>query len=198
MISLEFVRALNMPYYKLDHTVNLKMACANSQAPVRYCAAPELSLGPIRNTKTACDIANLNRYQLIMGVPWLHEHNITLDYSSVGTVHFNATIKSDFKLDGIELIPKVLPDDRTSGEKPAQSQAQPRLADGLMMPKQASQAAAFRKKLLDGVTTTVDIAVKDDQRTFTTKATRGSSTMKQQNKTKPITKKVSVNHVHTE
>ena len=198
LISLEFVRSLNMQYYKLDHQVNLKMACANSQAPVRYCAAPKLSVGPLKDVSTACDIANLNKYQMILGTPFLRAHNIALDYSTSGTVHFNPTITSSHKVQGVELIPKVLTEARTSGEKPAHTQAQPRLADRIMMPKQASQAAAFRQKFQHESKTTVDIVDKDDQKTFTTKATKASSSFSRKDKGKAITRKVSVNQVQTD
>ena len=91
MISPDFTRATGLVTFKLEQPVALQLACIGSKSTVNYGACSTISFGHQR-IKETFDIANIDYYNVILGMPFMRQLGITLDFTSPGSIHIGDCI----------------------------------------------------------------------------------------------------------
>ena len=70
-----------LPMYELDNPITLQLGCVtvSSQLKINYASTARVGFGSI-DIDTYLDIANLDKYDTILGTPFLSKHSISLDF----------------------------------------------------------------------------------------------------------------------
>ncbi|KAF7422274.1 hypothetical protein PC9H_010430 [Pleurotus ostreatus] len=79
-LSPEYARVAKIPYGHLKEPVPLQLGTVGSSSRINFGAEATLKLGPIVS-KTYFDIANLDRYDAIIGTPTMRKYGIVLDFA---------------------------------------------------------------------------------------------------------------------
>ncbi|KIM57517.1 hypothetical protein SCLCIDRAFT_1219359, partial [Scleroderma citrinum Foug A] len=78
--STTLVDQLQLPLDVLDKPLNLQLAVSGSRSKVNATMTPQLSYQHINEHRTL-DVANLDSYDLILGMPFLFQHKILLGFN---------------------------------------------------------------------------------------------------------------------
>ena len=95
-IDEKFVRKNNLPFFKLDSPIKLLNADSSLNSYLKLATSIELKLGD-HKSKVPCYITKIPQYPLILGDPWLAEHDAILSHKKrTLTIHssslYNETI----------------------------------------------------------------------------------------------------------
>ena len=85
MISPDYVRAMGIPTFKLESPVGLQLACMGSKSTINYGAKSSIVFGN-KHVEEYFDVANIDHYDVILGMPFLRWLGITLDFTGQGTI----------------------------------------------------------------------------------------------------------------
>ncbi|KAL1658147.1 hypothetical protein GGG16DRAFT_14524, partial [Schizophyllum commune] len=77
-LSPEYSRASNTKVYHLENPVDLQLGCTGSRSRVSFGATATVNING-NAIPTYIDVANIDRYDAILGVPFMHANGITLD-----------------------------------------------------------------------------------------------------------------------
>ena len=91
MISPNYVRATGIPTFKLESPVRLQLACMGSKSTISYGARSSIVFGN-KHVEEYFDVANINYYNVILGMPFLWRLGITLDFTGQGIIHIGMYI----------------------------------------------------------------------------------------------------------
>src|SRR6266481_9974445 len=91
MISPDFTRATGLVMFKLEQPIALQLACISSKSTVNYGVHSTISLGN-QHIKETSDIANIDYYDVTLGTPFMQWLGITLDFTSLGSIHIGDCI----------------------------------------------------------------------------------------------------------
>ncbi|KAJ7864871.1 hypothetical protein B0H13DRAFT_2353392 [Mycena leptocephala] len=93
-ITPEFAKATNCKSIKLDEQVTLQLGCVGSRSKINYGTRAPVNFGGIRG-HVYFDQANLDRYDGVIGTPFMNKHGILLDFAN-REIRFpnNRTIKA--------------------------------------------------------------------------------------------------------
>jgi hypothetical protein len=80
-ISPDFTRVAQIPVKTLEDPVTLQLGCVGSRSKINYGTEVDLEFASITNS-TYLDVANLDKYDSILGTPFLRRHGISLDFES--------------------------------------------------------------------------------------------------------------------
>jgi hypothetical protein len=98
MISSEFTRATNMRTFELECPIGLQLACIGSKSTINYGTNASIKIGT-RTTDEYFDVANIDFYDAILGMPFLRRHGIVLDFKDQGKILIgNEAIPINFKV----------------------------------------------------------------------------------------------------
>ncbi|KAJ7116748.1 hypothetical protein C8R46DRAFT_930968 [Mycena filopes] len=78
-ITPEFAKATGCKIIRLQERVVLQLGCAGSRSMINFGTRPEVNFGGIKG-HVYFDIANLDRYDGIIGTPLMNKHGIVLDF----------------------------------------------------------------------------------------------------------------------
>ncbi|TDL13790.1 hypothetical protein BD410DRAFT_699514, partial [Rickenella mellea] len=78
-ISPDFAEVAKLDAVSLDQPVALQLGCKGSRSKIQFGVNTSLQLGPIAEI-CYLDVANIDRYDLILGTPFLTRHDVTLDF----------------------------------------------------------------------------------------------------------------------
>ncbi|KAJ7186095.1 hypothetical protein C8R46DRAFT_843082, partial [Mycena filopes] len=78
-LTPEFARATRCKNITLAEQVTLQLGCVGSKSKINYGTRPEVNFGGIRG-RVYFDLANLDRYDGIIGTPFMNKHGIVLDF----------------------------------------------------------------------------------------------------------------------
>ncbi|KZV83980.1 hypothetical protein EXIGLDRAFT_569313, partial [Exidia glandulosa HHB12029] len=111
MVSSEFAQAAKVKTFRLDAPVGLQMACIGSRSKINYGARADLAVGKLLIKNKYLDIANIDRYDMILGVPFLWEAKAILNFADGGklTIHGMdfTLVDSDF---AVNTAPEMTPE----------------------------------------------------------------------------------------
>jgi hypothetical protein len=79
--SPDFTQVAKLDMQTLEQLVTLQLGCVGSQSKINYGTEDEVKFTSI-NCKTYLDVANLDRYDCILGTPFMRRHKIALDFGS--------------------------------------------------------------------------------------------------------------------
>ncbi|KAF8695684.1 hypothetical protein RHS03_07957, partial [Rhizoctonia solani] len=83
LMSSTLAEQLKLPKSKLGTPLCLQMAVTGSKSSINYCTTVELQYQGIRSQRTF-DIANIDSYDLVLGMTFLQEHQVTIRVSPPG------------------------------------------------------------------------------------------------------------------
>ena len=79
-LTPEYSHIMRTPKVVLDEQVVLQLGCSGSRSKINFGTRTPVSLGPLNNQDTYFDIVNLDRYDCVLGTPFMNEHGIVLDF----------------------------------------------------------------------------------------------------------------------
>ena len=85
MISPNYVRATGIPIFKLEHPVGLQLACMGSKSTINYGVKSSIVFRN-KHVEENFNMANIDHYDVILGMPFLWRLGITLDFTGQGII----------------------------------------------------------------------------------------------------------------
>jgi hypothetical protein len=79
-ITHNFARVVNMSVLQLENPVPLQLGTVGSHSMINYGARARLDLGPIHDDDVYLDVVNIDRYDMIIGTPFMWKHGLVLDF----------------------------------------------------------------------------------------------------------------------
>ena len=79
-LSPDFVRACGIPVFKLDRSIPIQLGTKGSRSIIHYGTNTTVAFGS-QLLDQYFDILNLDKYDAIIGTPWLNKYNATLDFN---------------------------------------------------------------------------------------------------------------------
>ncbi|KAJ7117942.1 hypothetical protein C8R43DRAFT_901721 [Mycena crocata] len=79
-ITPEYARVTRCKSIELTEQVTLQLGCVGSRSKISYGTRPSVNFGGIRG-HVYFDQANLDRYDGIIGTPFMNKHGIVLDFA---------------------------------------------------------------------------------------------------------------------
>ena len=119
MISPDYVQATGIPTFKLESPVGLQLACVGSKSTISYGARSSIVFGN-KHIEEYFDVVNIDYYNVILGMPFLRQLGITLDFTGQGAIRI-----------GMYIIPMNMPSEssddvqRMVTSKPLRPQLKP-------------------------------------------------------------------------
>jgi hypothetical protein len=83
MMSANFASVHKMDLFQLKKPVKLQMATSGSRSVINFGAKAEVKIRDFKETRYF-DVVNLDRYQVVLGTPFLRRHSVLLNYAGSG------------------------------------------------------------------------------------------------------------------
>jgi len=80
-ISPDFTQVANIAIYKLEKPLTLQLGCAGSRSKINFGTESKIEFNSIAED-TYLDVVNLDKYDSILGTPFLRKHSIMLDFEN--------------------------------------------------------------------------------------------------------------------
>lgn len=80
-ISPEFAKIANLSPFKLDKPIPLQLGCVGSRSSINFGVRTKVLLGN-RTSEVYLDVANIDHYDVILGIPFMVQWGITLDFKA--------------------------------------------------------------------------------------------------------------------
>ena len=77
-MSHDFSRVGKVPLYVLENPATLKLGCVGSKSKVNYGTKVRTKFAQKEST-VYFDVANIDQYDIILGIPYMNKHGIVLD-----------------------------------------------------------------------------------------------------------------------
>jgi hypothetical protein len=84
MISANFAATSKLDMFQLKKPVRLQMATSGSRTTIQFGARAEIRLGELKQRRYF-DVVNLDRYNAILGLPFLKENKVLMNFSRNGS-----------------------------------------------------------------------------------------------------------------
>jgi hypothetical protein len=85
MVSSDYARALKMPLRRLAKPVTLQLACQGSRSMINHGVATKVDVGG-HMADEYFDVANIDYYDVILGMPFLRRFQVKLDFADEGEI----------------------------------------------------------------------------------------------------------------
>lgn len=80
-VSPDFTRVAKLPVFELENPVTLQLGCVGSRSKINYGTKTELQFAGTRED-AYLDVVNIDKYDVILGTPFLKRHRISLNFDS--------------------------------------------------------------------------------------------------------------------
>ena len=118
MISPDYAQATGIKTFKLEQPSGLQLACMGSQSTINYGAKSTIVFGN-KLIEEYFNMANINHYDVILGMPFLWWLGITLDFTRQGSICIGAYIvPMNEPLEPSTDLPKMVTDQRLKPRLP--------------------------------------------------------------------------------
>jgi hypothetical protein len=81
MIAADYVRATRLPIRRLVKPVTLQLACQGSRSMINHGVTTRVEIAG-NTSEEYFDVANIDYYDVIIGVPFLRRYQISLDFAN--------------------------------------------------------------------------------------------------------------------
>jgi Retroviral aspartyl protease len=88
MISANYAATSKLDMFQLKKPVRLQMATSGSRTTINFGVRAEIRLGDFKQRRYF-DVVNLDRYDAILGLPFLKENEVMMNFSSNGSFRVN-------------------------------------------------------------------------------------------------------------
>jgi hypothetical protein len=79
MVAPDFARVMKIPTFKLEQPVTIRLGCVGSRSAIHSGARANIQVGDSIARNVYLDVANVDRYDLILGNKFMYDMNIILD-----------------------------------------------------------------------------------------------------------------------
>ena len=79
-ITHDFARVAELKVVQLENPVALQLGTVGSRSMINYGARTSVNLGPVHETDAYLDVVNIDRYDMIIGTPFMRRHGLVLDF----------------------------------------------------------------------------------------------------------------------
>ena len=90
MVSNDFSKVAGCEVFKLENPATLQLGCAGSRLRINYGTRAPVTLGEF-GAEVYFDIANLDRYDAVLGTPFLRRFGVLLDFKT-NSVHIDGHV----------------------------------------------------------------------------------------------------------
>lgn len=80
-ITNDFARVARLRVQQLDNPITLQLGTVGSRSMINYGARARIELGSIVEDNAYVDVVNIDRYDMIIGTPFMRRHKLVLDFS---------------------------------------------------------------------------------------------------------------------
>ncbi|KAH7918897.1 hypothetical protein BV22DRAFT_1023845 [Leucogyrophana mollusca] len=80
-VSPQVTEVVKLPVFQLDNPVTLQLGCIGSRSKIFYSCNVTAVFGPL-SVDHYFDVTNIDRYDCIVGNPWMREHRVLLDFAN--------------------------------------------------------------------------------------------------------------------
>ena len=88
MISANYAAVAKLDMFQLKKPVKLQMATSGSHSSINFGAQAHIQIGNLRQERYF-DIVSLDRYDVILGIPFLKENKVLLSFAGSGSFKIN-------------------------------------------------------------------------------------------------------------
>jgi hypothetical protein len=82
LVTHDFARVANLKVVQLENPVTLQLRMVGSHSMINFSARTRLELGPVREDDAYLDVINIDRYDMIIGTPFMRKHGLVLDFNT--------------------------------------------------------------------------------------------------------------------
>jgi hypothetical protein len=79
-ITQDFARVAKLRVQELANPVPLQLGTVGSHSMINFSAKAHLQVGPINDNDIYLDVVNIDRYDMIIGTPFMRKHGLVLDF----------------------------------------------------------------------------------------------------------------------
>ncbi len=79
-ITHDFARVAKLKVTQLDNPVPLQLGTVGSRSMINFGTKTSLELGPVVEDDAYLDVVNIDRYDMIIGTPFMRKHGLVLDF----------------------------------------------------------------------------------------------------------------------
>ena len=79
-VTHDFARVANLKVTQLENPVTLQLGTVGSRSMINFGTRTRIELGPIKEDDAYLDVVNLDRYDVIIGTPFMRKHKLVLDF----------------------------------------------------------------------------------------------------------------------
>ena len=91
MVSPNFAHAMGMKLTKLEQPISLQLACVGSKSTINYDTKATIMFSDTC-IEEYLNMANINYYDIILGMLFLRRLGVALDFAGPGTIWMEASI----------------------------------------------------------------------------------------------------------
>lgn len=81
-VTHDFARVAKLKVMQLENPVTLQLGTVGSRSMINFGARTRLELGPVREDDAYLDVINIDRYDMIIGTPFMRKHGFVLDFNT--------------------------------------------------------------------------------------------------------------------
>ncbi|KZV59657.1 hypothetical protein PENSPDRAFT_595041 [Peniophora sp. CONT] len=70
--------------FPLNNPVTLQLGCVGSRSKINYGATTRISVGSLVNEDVYVDLVNLDKYDMVLGTPFMNKYKCVLDFENGG------------------------------------------------------------------------------------------------------------------
>ena len=79
-ITHDFARVAKLKVTQLENPVPLQLGMIGSRSMINFGTRAHLELSTITENDAYLDVVNIDRYDMIIGTPFMHKHRLVLDF----------------------------------------------------------------------------------------------------------------------
>ncbi len=79
-ITHDFARVAKLKVIPLDNPVPLQLGTVGSRSMINFGTRTSLEIGPVIENDAYLDVVNIDRYDMIIGTPFMRKHGLVLDF----------------------------------------------------------------------------------------------------------------------
>jgi Aspartyl protease/Zinc knuckle len=79
-VTHDFARVAKLDVTQLENPIALQLGTVGSRSVINFGAKASLTLGPIRDDDAYLDVVNIDRYDMIIGTPFMRKHELVMDF----------------------------------------------------------------------------------------------------------------------
>ena len=79
-VTHDFARVARLDVIQLENPVQLQLGTVGSRSMINFGTKTRLELGPVREDNAYLDVVNIDRYDMIIGTPFMRKHGLVLDF----------------------------------------------------------------------------------------------------------------------